>query len=131
MTPTNRTSFYSQFVFSLTPLLDYIWTAAEDVALEVTQRRATEISAKQVIAAWVVYQLERHLYLSLEVDTGVLRAMQLLPEIPRSFLDNNHIARDVLLSQIQPLLTRGDSIPYIERMCRVTIRLPDLTLRFL
>lgn len=131
MTPTNRTSFYSQFVFSLTPFLDYLWPEAENIALEVTQRRATEISAAQVVAAWVVYQIERHLFLSLEMNEVVIESLQLAPEIPRSFLDNQRLSRDMLLSQVEPVLTRGDTIPYIERMCRVTIRLPDLILRFL
>lgn len=84
-----------------------------------------------IVSAWVVHQLERYLYLTLEMSESRVQLMHLSEQLGERFLRSNQHARDLLFQQITPALTVGESIPYTDRICRVIFHHVDMTLYFL
>lgn len=130
MTPKHRPAYHTRFVFSLAPILPQLQPEALELSEQLTRRGHTA-SAEQIIVAWVMFQLERHLYLNLEMAPQRIEAHRLTLFIPPTFLQNHHDVRDLLISQIWPVLSRDGNTPYTERYCRVEVRLPDMWMHFL
>lgn len=131
MTPTTPLAFHTRFVFSLAPILPDLQDDARSVAKQLSRDASETVTTEDVLIAWVMFQLERHLFLNLEMSPQRIRAHRLTLHIPPPFLHNFAEQRDLLIAQIQPVLLRGHESPYTERFCRVEIRLPDLKLYFL
>jgi len=129
MIPPKRT-YYSKFVFSLKAILpdleDDVRLVKEDLA-----KQGHRVTDEQIISAWVMFQLERHLYLHLRCQGQHAETYRLLAIIGTPFFYRHESARELLLAQIRPTLTHHESVPYTDRVCSVEIRLPDLQLNFL
>lgn len=123
-------TYYTKFVFTLKAILpdleDDVRVAQLDLA-----RRGTDVDSLLIVAAWVVHQLERYLYLTLEMSDSRVQLMDLSDQLGDRFLRSNPDARDLLFQQITPALTVGESIPYTDRICRVIFHHLDMTLYFL
>lgn len=129
MTPPKRT-YYSKFVFSLKAIIPDL---EEDVRLvkDDLAKNGHEVTEEQILSAWVMFQLERYLYLNIQSQGQHADTYRLLALIGRSFFHKQPMARELLLSQIRPTLTFRESVPYTDRICMAEIRLPDLHLKFL
>ncbi len=130
MTLMHPPAYHAKFVFSLAPILPDLRAEAKALSEELARRGQTA-TADQIVVAWVMFQLERHLYLHLEMAPQRVEAHRLTLFLPASFLQSHHGARDLLISQIMPVLSRDGTIPYTERYCRVEVRLPDMWMHFL
>lgn len=130
MTPPANRTYHTKFVFSLAPILPDLEDDARTIARNL-RASAVDVKVNEIIEAWVMYQLERHLHLNLEMSPQRVEAHQLSRLLPASFLQNHIPLRDLLIGQIEPVLVRSGQCPYVERYCRVEIRLPDLRLNFL
>lgn len=129
MTPSKRT-YHTKFVFTLKAILPDLEGDARLVREDLA-KQGYKVSEGEVLMAWVIYLLERHLFLHLEMNADHARAQNLIRLIgPRFFHQHPH-ARDLLLAQIRPVLTHRESVPYTDRICRPLVRLPDLQLHFL
>ena len=117
-------------MFSLAPILPDLHEDARKVTREL-ERAGIKVTVSQVIITWVMFQLERYLYLNLEMSPQRIDAHRLSILLPAAFLHSHMDLRDLLIAQIQPVLIRGKESPYTERFCRVEIRLPDLQMHFL
>lgn len=129
MTPTPRT-FFTKFVFSLKVIIPDL----ESDALIVKENLAKNghvVSIEDIYTSWVMFQLERHLFLTIETEGQYLDAQRLFRLIDKRFFHQHATARDLLLAQIRPALTYRETVPYTERICKVEIRHPDLHLHFL
>jgi hypothetical protein len=129
MTPPKRT-YYSKFVFSLKAILPDLEDDAAQVKEELANK-GQEIDEESIIIAWVMFQLERHLYLHLQLEGQHANTHRLQSLIGNAFFYRHEVARDLLLSQIRPTLSREGSVVYLDRLCNAEIRLPDLRLNFL
>lgn len=129
MTPPKR-NYYSKFVFSLKAILPEL----EEDALQVKEdlaSKGTKVDQEEIIIAWVLYQLERHLYLHLQLQGQHAATHRLQSLIGNAYFHRHEVERDLLLSQIRPILSREGEVAYLDRTCNAEIRLPDLRLNFL
>lgn len=128
--PLKNRTFYNSFVFSLAPILPDLEASVSSALTELSTQpfKATE---GDLVTAWVIYQLERHAHLALEYNAILEIARHLTLMTDKRFFEGNSAARDLLLSQVLPVLTCRESIPYTDRICRLWTRLPDLHLQFL
>lgn len=122
--------YYSRFVFSLAPVLPEINEGARELKRH-TPQGLEKIPEDKIVSAWVMFQLERHLYLNLEINPQRSESLLLTNLLPPGYLQGYLPQRDLLIGQIQPVLLRGEVIPYLERYCRVEIQGPDMQLQFL
>ena len=129
MTPKQKT-YHNQFVFSLAPILPDLESDVRRLQKELAGQ-GHSFSHDDLVATWVMYQLERHLHLTLEFSDQRAMAQRLAWAVDEPFFHNHAVPRDLLISQILPLLTHRETVPYTDRICRVSTRLPDLHIRFL
>lgn len=127
---TRRPTYYSKFVFSLKAILPDLEEDARQVKDDLA-KKGQVVEEEAIIIAWVLYQLERHLYLHLQSQGQHANTNRLLLLIGQPFFYRHVAARELLLSQIRPTLTHRGSMPYSDLVCKAEIRLPDLRLDFL
>lgn len=128
--PPKTKTFYSGFIFSLAPILPDLEPIVADVMKDLSSKDI-EVTEEDLVTAWTMHQLERHAHLALEYNAQKERTRHLTMLIDRRFFESQPAARDQLLSQVLPVLTHRESIPYTDRICRVWTRLPDLHMQFL
>ncbi len=123
-------TFYHKFVFSIRPIYDDLVDTLQGVQLDLAFR-GQEVDLDDLICAWVMYQLERHLYLNIEVSGQRARSLEVAARLDPRFFHTHPQLRDQLLSQVRPALTYRESVPYTERICQIQIRQHDLLMHFL
>lgn len=128
MTPPR--TFATKFVFSLLPIHDQLIDSLKTVQLDL-ELRGCEVVLDDLLAAWVMYQLERHLYITIQMEGQRIRVAELSHWLDGPFKYLHPELRDILFQQIRPVLTHRETIPYTERTCKVLVRHYDLTMHFL
>jgi len=128
--PFKPRRFSSGLIFSLSPILPDLEQEVKAAHTEL-DLLDFEVKEEDLIAAWSMYQLERHAHLALEFNTQKEITSFIISLIGKRFFDSQAPARDLLLSQVLPVLSLNGEVPYTERICRVWTRLPDLHLQFL
>lgn len=125
-----RRTYHTKFIFSLASILPDLEGEVQSVQVQLVSQGVT-VDEESIVALWVGYQLERHLYLNMEMDGQRASLLRFSHLIDPRFLHHNVLARVLLLDQVRPVLTYGEKVPYTDRICRVEVRLPDLHLYFL
>lgn len=128
--PFKPRRFSSGFIFSLSPILSDLEQEVKATHTEL-DLLDFEVTDEDLITTWAMYQLERHAHLALEYNAHKEIAGYITSLIGKRFYDSQIPARDLLLSQVLPVLSLNGEVPYTERICRVWTRLPDLHLQFL
>lgn len=126
----NRKTYHTKFIFSIASILPDLEPDVQAVR-EALASQGVSADEELLVAAWVTYQLERHLFLNIQAGEQRGLVLEFNHLIDPRFFHSNVVARDLMLSQMRPVLTHRETVPYTDRICLVQVRLPDVDLYFL